>query len=228
MENNKDERKDAVNSSETGSDENAEMTSEPSAEPPSSTSDAGATGEPKEPLPPTADGPDNTGYGENPEPSPAEQFADSARTQAGEAADALRRGEFMHSAAIDIEADGDDRLIALLCYVTQVLIPLVMPAIVLLSASSKKRPFQRFHAIQSLALSITFIVFVLLMLVSLTIVAAVPLIGWLVSGLVVACLMPLLFLMGFMALAYYGYQAYQGKRFSIPGLTSFLQDQNWI
>jgi uncharacterized membrane protein len=228
VENNKDERKDAVNSSETGSDENAEMTSEPSAEPPSSTSDAGATGEPKEPLPPTADGPDNTGYGENPEPSPAEQFADSARTQAGEAADALRRGEFMHSAAIDIEADGDDRLIALLCYVTQVLIPLVMPAIVLLSASSKKRPFQRFHAIQSLALSITFIVFVLLMLVSLTIVAAVPLIGWLVSGLVVACLMPLLFLMGFMALAYYGYQAYQGKRFSIPGLTSFLQDQNWI
>ena len=228
MENNKDERQDAVNSSETGSDENAEMTSEPSAEPPTSTSDAGASGEPKEALPPTADGPDNAGYGENPEPSPAEQFADSARTQAGEAADALRRGEFMHSAAIDIEADGDDRLIALLCYVTQLLIPLVMPAIVLLSASSKKRPFQRFHAIQSLALSITFIVFVLLMLVSLTIVAAVPLIGWLVSGLVVACLMPLLFLMGFMALAYYGYQAYQGKRFSIPGLTSFLQDQNWI
>ena len=32
----------------------------------------------------------------------------------------------------------------------------------------------------------------------------------------------------FLALAYYGYQAYQGKRFAIPGLTSFLQDQNWI
>ena len=48
------------------------------------------------------------GYGERPEPSPAEQFADSARTQAGAAADALRRGEFMHGAAIDISADGDD------------------------------------------------------------------------------------------------------------------------
>jgi uncharacterized membrane protein len=227
VENNKDERKDAVNSSETGSDENAEMTSEPSAEPPSSTSDAGATGEPKEPLPPTADGPDNTGYGENPEPSPAEQFADSARTQAGEAADALRRGEFMHSAAIDIEADGDDRLIALLCYVTQVLIPLVMPVLVLLSASSKKRPFQRFHAVQSLALSLTFILFGLLMGVGSLVFTLVPIIGWLVVS-VVFCLSPLLALMGFMALAYYGYQAYQGKRFSIPGLTSFLQDQNWI
>lgn len=224
MENNKDEQQDAVESSETGSDGNEEMNSEPS----SSTSGAGSTGEREEPLPPTADGPDDGGHGENPEPSPAEQFADSARTQAGEAADSLRRGEFMHSAAVDVTADSDDRLIALLCYVTQVLIPLVMPAIVLLSASSKKRPFQRFHAIQSLALYTTFIVFGLLLGVSLTIVAVVPFIGWLVSGLVLACLVPLLLLMGFLALAYYGYQAYQGKRFSIPGLTSFLQDQNWI
>jgi len=161
------------------------------------------------------------------EPTPAEQFADSARTQAGAAAGALRRGEFMHDSAVDPTADHDDRLIALLCYVTQVLIPLVMPVIVLLSASSKKRPFQRFHAIQSLALSLTFILFGLLMGIGSTIIALVPVIGWLVVS-VVFCLSPLLALMGFLALAYYGYQAYQGKRFAIPGLTSFLQDQNWI
>ena len=126
-----------------------------------------------------------------------------------------------------LDADHDDRLIALLCYVTQVLIPLVMPVIVLLSASSKKRPFQRFHAVQSLALSLTFILFGLLMGIGSTIIALVPVIGWLVVS-VVFCLSPLLALMGFLALAYYGYQAYQGKRFAIPGLTSFLQDQNWI
>ena len=143
------------------------------------------------------------------------------------AANAMRRGEFMHSAAVDISADGDDRLIALLCYVTQALIPLIMPILVLLSASSKKRPFQRFHAVQSLALSLTFILFGLLMGVGSTILALVPVIGWLVV-IVVFCLSPLLVLMGFMALAYYGYQAYQGKRFAIPGLTSFLQDQDWI
>jgi len=223
VENNKDEQQDAVDFSEAGSDGNEEMNSEASF----STADTGSTGEREEPLPPTADGPDDGGDGERREPSPAEQFADSARTQAGEAADALRRGELMHSAAIDIGADGDDRLIALLCYVTQVLIPLVMPVLVLLSASSKKRPFQRFHAVQSLALSLTFILFGLLMGVGSLLFTLVPIIGWLVVS-VVFCLSPLLALMGFMALAYYGYQAYQGKRFSIPGLTSFLQDQNWI
>ena len=167
------------------------------------------------------------GSDERPDPTPAEQFADSARSQAGAAADALRRGEFMHDTAIDPSADGDDRLIALLCYVTQVLIPLVMPVLVLLSASSKKRPFQRFHAIQSLALSLTFIIFLLLMVVGSTIAALIPFFG-LLFVIAVFCLSPLLALMGFLALAYYGYQAYQGKRFAIPGLTSFLQDQNWI
>ncbi len=188
---------------------------------------AGSTGDWEETEVPVGDGTDDDGSGELPEPTPAEQFADSARTQAGAAATALRRGEFMHSAAVDISADGDDRLIALLCYVTQVLIPLIMPILVLLSASGKKRPFQRFHAIQSLALSMTFILFVLLMSVGSTILAFVPIIGWLVV-MVVFCLGPLLALMGFLALAYYGYQAYQGKRFAIPGLTSFLQDQDWI
>ncbi len=223
MENQKDEQEYAMDSSQAGSDEVDETTSE-SPHPASATESV----DEEESLSSVGDGPTDAGYGERPEPSPAEQFADSARTQAGAAASALRRGEFMHSAAVDVTADSDDRLIAMLCYVTQFLIPLVMPAIVLLSASSKKRPFQRFHAIQSLALSATFIVFGLLLGVSLTIVAVVPIIGWLVTGLVVACLMPLLVLMGFLALAYYGFQAYQGKRFSIPGLTSFLQDQNWI
>jgi hypothetical protein len=34
--------------------------------------------------------------------------------------------------------------------------------------------------------------------------------------------------MAWFALVYYGYQAYQGKRFAIPGLTSFLRDQGWV
>ena len=224
MENNKDEQQFEEDSSQAMSGESET----PSAENSAPEQAAGSTGDWEETESPVGGGADEDGYGEQPEPSPAEQFTDSARTQAGAAATALRRGEFMHSAAVDLAADSDDRLIALLCYVTQVLIPLVMPIIVLLSASSKKRPFQRFHATQSLALSATFIAFGLLMGVSLTIVAVVPVIGWLVTGLVIACLIPLLVLMGFLALAYYGYQAYQGKRFAIPGLTSFLQDQGWI
>src|SRR4051812_35943786 len=81
--------------------------------------------------------------------TPIGRIAESAREQAGVAADALRRGEFMSDATVDMEANQDDKLIALLSYVTQIIIPLIMPVIILLSESSKKRPFQRYHAVQS-------------------------------------------------------------------------------
>lgn len=160
-------------------------------------------------------------------PSPAERAAQSARTQANAAADAFRRGEFMRDATVDSAANGDDRLIALLTYATQILIPFVMPALVLLSESSKKRPFQRFHAVQSLALTITLIVLGIFVAVGTAIVSIIPVIGWL-AALIVGCLSPIAVLMAWFAMVYYGYQAYQGKRFAIPGLTSFLKDQGWI
>ena len=36
------------------------------------------------------------------------------------------------------------------------------------------------------------------------------------------------FLGGIALMLYYGYQAYKGRRFAIPGLTSFLTDQGWL
>ncbi len=160
-------------------------------------------------------------------PSPVERTAQSARNQANAAADAFRRGEFMRDATVDTAANSDDRLIALLSYATQVLIPFVMPALVLLSESSKKRPFQRFHAVQSLALTVVLIVLGLFVAVGTAIVSIIPVIGWL-AALIVGCLSPIAVLMAWFAMVYYGYQAYQGKRFAIPGLTSFLKDQGWI
>ena len=53
------------------------------------------------------------------------------------------------------------------------------------------------------------------------------LIGMLI-GLAVLCLTPVAFIMYFIAMVYYGYQSYQGKRFNIPGLTNFLHDQGWL
>ena len=78
-----------------------------------------------------------------------QRFADSAGKQMEEAADAIRRGEFVRDAVVDPAADSDDRLVGLLNYV----VPVLLPAIVLISESSEKRPFQRFHAVQSLGLS---------------------------------------------------------------------------
>lgn len=164
---------------------------------------------------------------QNTPPSPAERMASQAREQASAAADALRRGEFMRDAAVDPDADSDDRLIALLCYITQMVIPLVMPVLVLMSESSKKRPFQRFHAVQSLALVSLFVLVSLLVTVGTAIISIIPVVGWLI-GLTVLCLSPIAVLMGYFAMGYYGFQAYQGKRFGIPGLTSFLKDQGWL
>ncbi|RIK48350.1 MAG: hypothetical protein DCC57_13490 [Chloroflexi bacterium] len=160
-------------------------------------------------------------------PTPVERAAETAREQAGEAASALRRGEFMQDAGVDPTADKDDKLIALLSYATQIVIPVVMPVIVLLSESSKKRPFQRYHAVQSLALMLLFVVIAVAVGIGTAIFQIVPLLGQLL-GVLVLCLTPIAYLMAVVALLYYGYQAYQGKRFAIPGLTSFLRDQGWI
>ena len=161
------------------------------------------------------------------ERTPIEQMADTARATATEAADSFRRGEFLHNAITDPDANADDRLIALLSYVTQIVIPLVMPVIVLLSESSKVRPFQRYHAVQSLALTCLFIAFSVAVGIGTTILQVIPVVGLLV-GLLVLCLTPIAYFMAVIALLYYGYQAYQGKRFAIPGLTGFLRDQGWM
>ena len=159
--------------------------------------------------------------------TPVERMTDMARGQASEAAEALRRGEFMRGAELDSAATPDDRLIALLSYASQVVIPFILPIIVLISESSKRRPFQRYHAVQSLALAVVFGVMGVAMGVGSMILWVVPIIGWIVSVLT-ACLIPILWAMGVIAMLYYGYQAYQGKRFAIPGLTGFLHDQGWL
>ena len=91
---------------------------------------------------------------------------------------------------VDPLADNDDRLIALLSYATQIIIPVIMPAIVLLSESSKKRPFQRYHAVQSLAFTVVFWALLVLAGIGTAVIQVVPLIGFLV-GLMMACIVPL-------------------------------------
>ena len=69
------------------------------------------------------------------EPTPVERMASDAYQHTSEAANAFSRGELMQNSEIDPLADNDDRLIALLSYATQIIIPVIMPAIVLLSES---------------------------------------------------------------------------------------------
>lgn len=182
------------------------------------------TGQPEQ-MPQPSNTPDHV------EQTPVERMAGAAYTQAGEAADAFRRGELMQHAETDPLADSDDRLIALLSYVTQLLLPVIMPIIVLLSESSKKRPFQRYHAVQSLAFTLVFWGIFLMASLAVGIFQLIPVLGWILGWLAIlmlSCLTPIYFIAGIGLLLYYGLQAYKGRRFAIPGLTSFLKDQGWI
>ena len=161
------------------------------------------------------------------EQTPYERMASDAFAHTSEAADAVRRGELMQNSEVDALADNDDRLIALLSYATQILIPVIMPIIVLVSESSKKRPFQRYHAVQSLAFAVVFWGLLVLAGVGTAVIQIVPLIGFLI-GLMMACIFPLAWFAYAGLLLYYGLQGYKGRRFAIPGLTSFLRDQNWL
>ena len=96
-----------------------------------------------------------------------------------------------------------DKLMAALSY------PIGLVAIVILLVEDmKNRPFQKYHAVQALAVNI--ILVVLWIVLGWTVfLACVPLLLWLVT-------------------IYWAIKAYQGEIFEIPGLTNFLKGQGWI
>jgi uncharacterized membrane protein len=96
-----------------------------------------------------------------------------------------------------------DKLMAALSY------PIgIVALVVLLVEDMRNRPFQKYHAVQALAVNI--IIVILAIVLGWTIVlACVPLLLWLVT-------------------LYWAYKAYQGEYFEIPGLTNFLKGQGWI
>jgi uncharacterized membrane protein len=100
---------------------------------------------------------------------------------------------------------------------------LLVPLIILLT-ESKNRPFQRYHAIQSLGLSVViFVVNIGWCILS-------ALIGLVTAGL--GCILAPISFLVFIAVVgvslYYAYKAYQGEMFEIPVLTNFLKQQKWL
>lgn len=152
-----------------------------------------------------------------------QRFADSAGKQMTDAAEAVRRGEFISDSVADPTANADDRLVALLAYV----VPVLLPIIILLSESSQKRPFQRYHAIQSLGLTGAMVIASVALGIATTILGVIPVVNFVV-GILMLCLTPILFIMATVAVIYYGMQAHQGKRFAIPVVTNFLANQGWL
>jgi len=126
------------------------------------------------------------------------------------------------SREFDPDATNDDRVMAALAYISQLILPLgfILPVIILISEASKQRPFQRYHAVQSLALgTILWTLGLIYMLSWVTV-------GW-IAMLCLCLLLPLSIALWLLPL-YYAMLAYNGKRFRIIGLTQFLEDQRWL
>jgi uncharacterized membrane protein len=119
------------------------------------------------------------------------------------------------------EVSDNDRVMAALAYATQVIIPIVVPAIMLLSEENKRRQFQKYHAIQSLGLLVAAVIYEVL--------ATIVFIGLSIVTLgCLSCILWVLFLLPVVPAFYYAYQAYQGAYVRIPMVTDFLIQNKWL
>lgn len=114
----------------------------------------------------------------------------------------------------------NEKLLAGLSYLSQILVPAVLPVILLLAEETKRSTFLRHHAVHSLALLVATIIYEL-----------AALLVYVVISLVVPCLVCMawiLFLVPVGVLVYYGVKAFLGNYVDIPYLTKFLVGNSWV
>ena len=102
------------------------------------------------------------------------------------------------------EFTSDDKLWAALGYVFAPVVGIVM----LLMDDKKARPFIKFHAVQSIALYVVYIIISIIL-------------GITVIGAICAPILWFVFL-------YWAYKAYQGEMFEVPVVTNFIKGQGWV
>ena len=110
------------------------------------------------------------------------------------------------------EITENDKLMAAISYP----IPL-LAIIILLVEDMKSRPFQKFHAVQSLVANIALWVIIVILA------CILGLVTFFIGGC--GGFLPLL--LWFITL-YWAYLAYQGQYFDIPAITDFIKNQGWV
>lgn len=110
------------------------------------------------------------------------------------------------------EITENDKLMAAISYP----IPL-LAIIILLVENMRSRPFQKFHAVQSLAANVVLWVIVVILA------CILGLVTFFIGGC--GGFLPLL--LWFVTL-YWAYLSYQGQYFEIPVVTDFIKNQGWV
>jgi uncharacterized membrane protein len=111
----------------------------------------------------------------------------------------------------------NDRLMALLAYILGVIVPII----ILVSEEMKNRPFQRYHAIQSLGLWVASLIYSVVACIAYFLLTTITL------GLLGVCLW-IVFLLPIVPVILYGIKAYQGEWVVIPVVTDFMKKQGWL
>jgi uncharacterized membrane protein len=117
----------------------------------------------------------------------------------------------------------NDKLLAAITYIFW---PLAV--IILVSETNRERPFQRYHAVQSLGLDVAIAVVYVFFACFYGIIVAIASAIADFLGTVLSCLAAPLWLIPAALLFWYAYRAYQGEKFEIPILTEFMQGQGWL
>ena len=119
-----------------------------------------------------------------------------------------------------LSATEDAKLLAGLSYISQIVLPAVLPVILLATQETKRSAYLRYHVVHNLAITVLAILYYLVAtLVYVVISAVVP---------CLLCFLWVLFLVPVGVLIYYGYMGFTGKCPEVPWLTQYLKQEGWV
>ena len=122
--------------------------------------------------------------------------------------------------ATALSATEDAKLLAGLSYISQIVLPAVLPVILLATQETKRSAYLRYHVVHNLAFTVLAILYYLIAaLVYVVVTAAAP---------CLACFLWVLFLVPAGVLIYYGYMGFTGKCPEVPWLTQYLKQVGWV
>ncbi len=123
------------------------------------------------------------------------------------------------------DVNDNDKLMAALAY----FLPVLMPAIILLVESMKVRPYQKYHAIQSLGLAVAALFYSVVVCVLLAICGGIVSVMTLGFGSILIGCLGILFFVPAIPNIYYAIIAYTRLQyFEIPVVTKFMMQQGWL
>ncbi len=122
--------------------------------------------------------------------------------------------------ATALSATEDAKLLAGLSYISQIVLPAVLPVILLATQETKRSAYLRYHVVHNLAFTVLAILYYLVAtLLYVVDSAAVP---------CLLCFLWVLFLVPVGVLIYYGYMGFTGKCPEVPWLTQYLKQEGWV